>query len=267
MRGKKQRDSGGGANWMDTYGDLVTLLLTFFVLLYAFSSIDEAKWNKLVALVTGVPTQVIAEPLDPAEPIEGLNPDDVIPPVLQNIPQNQEIPEAPGGSDGVDPNVDALINDLYSRLQGYVEENELDGVITVEKQDDLIHIVILEGILFDTGRADIKEEGESRLEDVGNMIRDSIDAVQMLYVVGHTDVRPIHTAQFEDNWDLSNKRARNTLVYLQNNCQIPPGRTVSMGRGEWDPIDEGNTDEAMAKNRRVEIIVASRNSKGGLFKK
>ena len=267
MRKRKKKDAGSGAYWMDTYGDMVTLLLTFFVLLYAFSSVDETKWNKLVALVTGVPTQVIAEPIDPAEPIEGLNPDDIIPPVFQYIPQDEEInQDQPGtGTSEEQAEIEAIISDLYERLKGYVKENDLEGVIMVDKQDDFIHIVILEGILFDTGKADIKEAGSKRLDDVSHMIKDSLDGIQMIYVIGHTDVRPIHNSQFEDNWDLSNKRARNTMVYMQDAAEIPPKMMTSMGRGEWDPVDDSGTEEAMAKNRRVEIIVASRNNIGGLF--
>ena len=260
---------------MDTYGDLVTLLLTFFVLLYAFSSTDEVKWARLVEIVTGTPQQIVTAPIDPTEPIPGLTPEDMAPELYNVLGKSRMENLDPERTEQSDPEdvmgaeerrVEAEMSELYEKLQGYVEENDLQGVITIkEPQDDMIHIVVLSGVLFDSGRADIKPEGGPRLQEVGDMIHQSLEAVQLIYVRGHTDTNPISTSRFPDNFELSTARANAAARYISTNCDIPLSMFNSWGRGEWDPIAPNDTPENMAKNRRVEIIVASKNAEGGLF--
>lgn len=271
MAGRRQKkDTGAGANWMDTYGDLVTLLLTFFVLLYAFSSVDAVKWEKLVEVFTGSPPAAIMEPVDPSMPIEGLSIDDVIPSVYMTkiqedvTEENEDVSEAKEG----DILVTQSMMELTQELEGYVEENSLSGAILVEEKADIVYVTMQEGTLFDSGHAEIKKEGQKYLAEIGNIIKEHMqnDEVRMINAVGHTDTNPIHTAQFKDNLELSNERAANTIRFISQTCGIEERIFTAWGRSEWDPIADNGTEEGRAKNRRVQLRIVSTNAEiGGLF--
>ncbi len=277
-----KKDTGSGANWMDTYGDLVTLLLTFFVLLFAFSSMDQAKWEKLVEVFTGSPPQSIMEPIDPSMPIEGLAIDDVLPSIYMKDRSQEVKVEEPQPDPGDGPNenkhdsaseqeqekIRESILELTEALKGYVDENQLQGVILVEEKAEIVYVTMQEGALFDSGRADIKPEGQVYLKDIGDIVKQHTlnDEVRMINAVGHTDSNPISTAQFKDNLELSNERAAETIRFLSSECDIPPSMFTSWGRSEWDPLADNSTPEGRRKNRRVELRIVSQNADlGDLF--
>jgi len=117
-------------------------------------------------------------------------------------------------------------------------------------------------LLFDTASADLDAQGRSQvrkladtLKEVMHEIPDDIDWV--LRVDGHTDTRPINTDQFPSNWELSTARALAIVHYLQR-LGIPPGRMAATGFGEYHPLDDRDTPEAWARNRRIELKLTSR---------
>ncbi|WP_066683597.1 OmpA/MotB family protein [Christensenella intestinihominis] len=261
-RQKKKRESKG-AYWMDTYGDMVTLLLTFFVMLFASSQINEAKWIRIVQSFTGEPAGALVEPIDPLNPTAGFAPSDYIPKVT---PRDKEDLTAESDSEEkmeYDYKVEATFNELYSKLTQYIEEHNLGSTIIVEKDGQYIYITILEGILFDSGKADIKDEtAETILNDLGNMIMESWDSVNMLKIEGHTDTDLIkQPAQFKDNRSLSSERANEVLRFLGTNCGMPNSDSiVTQGWGETRPVASNDTQEGKQQNRRVEFILESKNA-------
>jgi chemotaxis protein MotB len=116
-------------------------------------------------------------------------------------------------------------------------------------------------LFFETASADIGTEGRERLDRVAQLIRDvdariPDDIGWVLMVEGHTDRRPIRTEQFPSNWELSTARAQSLVGYLIGRG-VPPERLAAAGFGEYHPVAPGDTEEALARNRRIEMRLTS----------
>jgi chemotaxis protein MotB len=122
--------------------------------------------------------------------------------------------------------------------------------------------VLQSEVFFDTGKADLKPEGQAELDKVADAllgIEKQIpgDIPWVLRVDGHTDARPITSGRFKSNWELSTARALSVVQYLIGKG-VPPQRLVAAGFGEFDPIDPGTTEEAYRRNRRIELKLTER---------
>jgi chemotaxis protein MotB len=118
-------------------------------------------------------------------------------------------------------------------------------------------------VLFESGSAKLRPEALAALGEFANIFQDSTGRSLMIAVVGHTDVnqikRPETAARYETNWDLSTDRSNAVVKYLQQSG-IEPGRMVSVGYGQFQPIASGRSTDALARNRRVEIYVLAPDS-------
>ncbi len=265
---RPKKEEGGGANWMDTYGDLVTLLLCFFVLLYASSSVDQAKWNALVETFTGSPPSTIISPIDPTDTVEGLESQDIIEPIRETE-ETEEIHEldpdepSPPISPEEQEAIEEDFSELYEQLQAYIEREELSGGIAVARDENFIYMTLLDGALFESGHADITEEGEQRLDVMGELIKEHEMSIQQILVVGHTDSNPISTAPFPNNRWLSTARANEVGDYLteeEHGIGVNYELLYALGYGENVPIADNETEEGRQQNRRVEFTLVSKNS-------
>ena len=255
-------DEGSGYNWMDTYGDLVTLLLCFFVLLYSFSSLNQEKWEELVSAFSGTYgasaiqafdiTSVREEPItiDSMVNMAARDTEDQTDPAAQ---QEQQEPDqqALEQQEKIDETFDAL----YEKILMYIELNGLEGLISVSRTDDFIILRFNEIALFDSGSATIRPESEETLNYLIEIIANNINAIEMVDIEGHTDNVPISTAEFKDNWDLSVKRATNTLRILLSSGLIDATKLSVNGYGEYHPIATNDTPEGRALNRRVDFVL------------
>lgn len=220
---------------MNTYGDMVTLLLTFFVLLYSFSSIDAEKWQRLVVAFTG-DTSV----LDQSSDIE------------VNNSQTEQL----------DFDYQQLqkelqdFQELYENLKEYVDENNLATRVVLSKTDNEIQIRFVDNVLFDSGRAILKPEAIEILSKITFALITYEDSIEMVRIEGHTDNVAINTAQFPSNWELSTARAVEVLRFLIEKENMSPKIVSAVGYGEYHSIADNVTDEGRAKNRRVDFVIA-----------
>ncbi len=246
-RGRKPPDDEGSSyNWMDTYGDLVTLLLCFFVLLYAFSSIDAEKWQEIVGAFTGK-TVASVELIDPKKARQ----DEVVVVGAEKQDKEEEQQEANVVVDEFEEEFDAL----YQAIRYYIITNGLESKISVQKDDNVIIVRFLEVILFDSGEASIRPDGKVVLNHIISIIEENVNAIQMLRIEGHTDNRPIHTAEFNSNWELSMARANAALrVFIESNV-IELDKLSTAAYGEYQPINTNDTVEGRASNRRVDFVI------------
>lgn len=254
MGKKKERPESEGYNYMDTYGDMVTLLLTFFVLLYSFSSVDQAKWELLVETFTGNhPSTPISVEMMPIN-VGGET-------FTENTSGNQNQSEQ--GSQGennqnnvtTQEQVNQEFDELYEAIQNYIQENDLGLSLVAEKIDDVIIVRVLDGVLFESGSADIIQNENRILNDIGNMLARSQNIIHLVQVEGHTDNVPIHNARYEDNWDLSTKRATNVTRYIHARNGISWNKFSAAGYAEFKPIATNDTPEGRQQNRRVNFII------------
>ena len=235
----KRRKSSGGANWMDTYGDMVTLLLCFFVLLYSISSVDENKWKALVrsfnpdAIANVTETSGNQGPL--ADPIDGLNSEDAL--LMQ-----QEI--------------DSAIDELYQALKAYAAESESAKNIDVTKGDGYVFVSFNEAVFFDGDRYDLKPDGKRVLSEISDILSKAKKYIDEVRIMGHT-AQATADKPNDPTVDrfLSSNRATIATVYIQEHSTLDPARLVSVGYGQHRPVDSNDTPESRSHNRRVEVVI------------
>lgn len=201
---KEPEEEGSGYSWMDTYGDLVTLLLCFFVLLYSFSSIDSKKWQELVGAFSG--SSAVSVDMIDVQAARRKNRN-------SRCGINQIKCGAKNDTNVKDENQE-MFDLLYSKIKQYIEENKLTGLLTVQKEKNVILVSFKDTILFTSGEADLLDASKPVLDHVINVISENINAVAMVRIEGHTDNVPIHNLRFDSNWSLSMARASSALQYF-----------------------------------------------------
>ncbi len=227
-RRKKQRPVEEGAPmWMVTYADMITLVLAFFVLLFSFAIIDEARFNELMSSlkVTFLGSQgILRGSTDPSD----------LPDSIFEVFVEESM-------------------DSVEEIKGFIEEKDLVGTISVMVDDRGIVLEISDALLFAPAKADIKPEALEILTYVADLLG-SLD--NQVIVEGHTDNVPINTLIFPSNWELSAARAVGVVRHLVEQKKLDPVRFAAMGFGEFHPVASNLSAEGRAKNRRVNIIIS-----------
>jgi len=223
--------------WMNTYADMVTLILVFFVLLYSMSSIDQEKYQILVKAFTSDPQTL--------ERIEELE--------KQKETQIDE-PDKTVGGDGQTGEIDNL-NALYDHLKLYIETNNLQNSVQIEKSDNLVYVRFMDSLFFEADSAVLKPGGTAILDYVGLALGEVEPYIQFIRIEGHTAEAAPGTSLVDDR-ELSTGRANEVLSYLENRYINDPSKLLAVGYGMYRPIAPNDTEENRAKNRRVEILVA-----------
>lgn len=241
---KKEESAPAGAPaWMATYGDLVTNLLCFFVLLFSFSSIDQAKFQQLIMSFEGSPS--------------------VFEDSLGVLPENMSFRGLPEMIDS-EMLQDGEMNELRQDMEEFekaVEEYQKEfGVnLDLEYVSDGrgIKITFPDKILFNPGFANIKPEAHHSLDFVASILQEGHFKERKVRVEGHADNLQISSQRYSSNWELSTARAVNVLRYFAEEKSISPERLMATGYGEYRPVAPNDTPEGRALNRRVDIIVLS----------
>ena len=249
-RNKGGDDPGSGANWMDTYGDMVTLLLAFFVLLFSFSTIDAEKWEAIVGSLSGTGRSVI--------PVMDLQ-STVSAPIQLEINRARDSNQS-SAEESVEGNADRDMENflaLVASLENFIEVNALNAEIYPDFDTFTVILRVNDNIFFDSGDATIKQEAYPILDNLAQLFADNINLISTIDIEGHTDTDPIRTSQYLDNWDLSTKRATNTVRYLLQNEGIDPAKMTPTGLSEYHPVASNETTAGKAANRRVDFVIRS----------
>ena len=243
---KKRADPEKPAQlWLNTFSDLMNLLLCFFVLLFAMSNVDQEKFQELSASLSAAFNVL---------PSGGsaINNDGIL--VGSGASQLNAIAEQYNNmgldSDGDYSQEQEESKDAFEEVEK--EANVLDEV-EITATSKYVELNLGSGILFDSGRAELKSEAVNLIEKVADAIYQYND--NLIIIEGHTDNVPINTAEFPDNMMLSQKRAYSVFKYLVNNKGFDPATMMSSGRGESVPIASNSTADGRAQNRRVEIKI------------
>jgi len=147
-----------------------------------------------------------------------------------------------------DKKVKQLQEKMSNALLGFKDKG-----LTVSLKDGKVYVSMEESLLFASGRTDVDPKGQEALKDIAKLLEKETDI--NITVEGHTDNVPIKGGAIKDNWDLSVLRATSIVKILLSNGKIEPIRLTPAGKGEYLPLDKGNTPEARKKNRRTEIIL------------
>ena len=255
MKRKKADNSSGGPSWLDTYADMVTLLLTFFVLLFSMSTLNSSKWQKLVMALT---ENIAKTPTSSQQQI-------VIGP---SSSATSDAPSAAAPDDGLGQEtkpVDKVtdFDDLYMYLKQYIDKNNLQDSVEIFKGDDYTFLSFRNSIFFDGDSSVLRPQGKTILDFLSDAMSGIPDQIGEIRFYGHTaKVSPTDTPERQAfDRGLSDDRAKNVLLYVQAKGIISGAKMVSEGYGEYRPIvpDDG-TEETRAKNRRVEIYISKSGS-------
>ncbi|MBB5396326.1 MULTISPECIES: OmpA family protein [unclassified Mucilaginibacter] len=149
---------------------------------------------------------------------------------------------------------DEATNALKDKLQKALLGFQQSG-LTVDIRNGKVYVSLTDKLLFPSGSIVIDEKGKQALKQLAAVLNKEADI--NIAVEGHTDNKKIkNLGQIKDNWDLSVLRATSVTRYLTENENIDPKRLTATGKGEFQPIDTGNSPEALSKNRRIEIVLS-----------
>jgi chemotaxis protein MotB len=258
-RRKKHEEHTNHEAWAIPYGDLITLLLAFFVVMYAMSSVNEGKYrvlsDSLVAAFNGAPKTL--EPIQVGEKqmgpgaelainiarqpmIESQSRRSIAPIAMAQLP----MPPDPAGQSeelaGVANEVEQSMSDLIDR-----------ELVTVRRHGKWVEVEIKTDILFPSGVATLSPAAEQVLQQLAETLKPFPNAIR---VEGHTDNRPISTSAFPSNWELSAARAA-SVVHLFTRAGMDPARLAVIGLGENRPAQSNATAEGRNANRRVLLVI------------
>jgi len=248
-----ERSGGGGEEpeertdgWMATYADMVTLLMTFFVLMFALSNADTEKAQMFMFALSrdGLSPEQFWEIRDRfSDDIDDHAWDDMFP--------------YPGPDDGTDPGGLAALEAIYNAIRNYIDSEDIDGEITVIYEGEFLLLRLSSDILFETGATQITPEMRGKAEFIARILKDTFDPRHPMEIIvaGHTDNVPISTPQYPSNWHISNERAGNFLWVLLSESELSPRYFSARSFGEYKPIANNNTAEGRAQNRRVEVMI------------
>ncbi|MDQ2086556.1 flagellar motor protein MotB [Herbivorax sp. ANBcel31] len=255
----EEEKSEGTPEWMVTYSDMMTLLLCFFVLLFSMAVIDQERFEEVAqslrtAFLSSSDGEMFehnkgTEVVDLTESVQA---SDLITSNLGNIYDSEEEEQEESTEEMTEEEKSEKLEEFVKELREYIFEMNLDEYVQVLDEENQVILRIDSVILFDLGKADIKESGKGTLREVGYLLN-SVDSE--VVVQGHTDNLPINTTIFPSNWELSTRRATNVVVFLIDESDMNPVRLTATGNGEFRPIAPNDTPENRQKNRRIDIVV------------
>ena len=244
---KKKGGGGGGANWMDTYGDMVTLLLCFFVLLYSMSTISEDKWKAIVQSFN--PSALLTDEAN-INGMDGPLSDPEYDQLGSLVDPSKMMPEAEMEA------IAQALQELYESLQQYVEENGLEQSIEITQGDGYVFISFNDAVFFAGDSSVLLPAGQQVLDAVSEALDRAEPYIDEVRVMGHTAQasadRPNRVAV---DRKLASDRATNALIYIQEHSILSPARLVSVGYGQHRPVAPNDSEENRQHNRRVEILI------------
>ena len=243
----KEKDMG--ERWLLTYADLITLLMAFFMIMYGLSQMDKAKFNQMANSLASVfpasRSAFIPVPLPKAGGQKGKEPTTVM------RKQPDKPPSALAPQTGVEK---TDIERLGEQFRELAKQEGLESTVTVSASPNgkRLTVRLSESLLFAAGNSMLTPEAQSLIDKIADIIRKANKPVR---VEGHTDNVPIHTAQFQSNWELSTARASSVIRYMVDQLGFSPEILSASGYGEYRPIAPNDTSENRAKNRRVEFVI------------
>ena len=210
----------------------------FFILLFSFSEIDANKFRMIANSFRGVfdyEASMIPFEEPPSSPVEHTRQPVDFKDIIEKKKENKELDE------------------LLMKIKEYLRKHHLEGVIMATREERGIELVLQENILFDSGRATIKQGAKPFLTEVAKLISSLSNKIS---VEGHTDSqRIIQPSKYQSNWNLSGDRAANVVNYFIEQHHLSSDRFTIAGYAYTQPVASNETEEGRLKNRRVVIVI------------
>lgn len=265
----------GSPAWMATFSDLMNLLLCFFVLLFASSTMDEGKIQKIAAsfdnisfnvmdsgnvslvngdMMSGGVTQlpdVYSIMSEAGKSIEGTTGEESVSSSSDAEKlSDQELKEA------YEARGEAQSEEMYEEIVQLAESYRIDNIINIDYNEQYVELALEGSLLFESGSAEVKDDSRLFLQKIASILTRYKYCI--IEIEGHTDNVPISGSAFENNRQLSAERARNVYEYIMTQENFIDANMKIAGYGESKPIASNATEEGRAKNRRVCIKIYNR---------
>lgn len=226
----------GAPLYMVTFGDMMSLLLTFFVMLLSMANFEPVKFKIATESLQGAFGILESYPTIPIHPFI-------------------RIPKENGGENRRKHSIaDAR------KIEQILKSRKLQDAVKVEVTETGIAILLRDPVTFSSGSAELIDNGATILGDIATIIKENPDI--RIRVEGHTDDVPIRNTRFHSNWELSSARALSVVQLLSEKSGINPANMSAVGYGEFRPLVPNADEQARAKNRRIQIFVDYTMEKG-----
>ena len=260
---KPEEPKKGAPAWQCTFGDLMNLLLCFFVLLFSMSTVDAQKFEMIAASfsetfsIFDAGATAIGDGVLISNGVSQLNElEQYINSTGKTAESDSEVNEMDefeAMAAQMEAAKMAASEELAEKVQEAVSESSMDKDIDITFTSQYVQLTLKGSILFDSGKSELKQEAMPIVHKVGMILERYAEST--IEVEGHTDNVPINTAKYPSNDVLSSYRALSMFEYLVQNTSLDPAKLKHSGRGEYMPVADNSTPEGRAKNRRIEIKI------------
>ncbi|PWK12992.1 flagellar motor protein MotB [Tumebacillus permanentifrigoris] len=247
MSSRRKKGHGGGhenhERWLITYSDLITLLMIFFVIMYAMSSVDQSKFDSLSVSLN--------KALKASNEIQMSNMGTSG--IVSKRPETNQKPTDPQQQKSTAQQAaeQKQLDDLKKQVEKYVQQNNLAGMVNVLENAKGIQITLSDAALFDSGKAELKPDAQKILGGLSPFLKVLPNEIA---VEGHTDNVPITSGKFPSNWELSAQRAINVLHFFEG-AEVAHERLHAVGYADTVPLSPNDSDVHRSENRRVNLII------------
>lgn len=246
LKRKKKHEEHVDEAWLLPYADILTLLLALFIVLFAASEVDSKKFQAISSSFnselqggTGI--------LDQEAPVESLDPS-------TTAKLNEDLPSGESEEEILAAKDQQELEDFQTKIEAYIDKKGLSPRLQTEMTVKGLMITIREGVLFESGSADIIGGSQTIADEISNLLVS--DPPRMIFIEGHTDNIPAGTKEYPTNWELSSARAINFMKILLENDKLDPEKFSATGYSEYHPIATNDTPEGRTENRRVEVLIS-----------
>jgi chemotaxis protein MotB len=252
-RSKRHEEPTDHDAWAIPYADLLTLLLAFFVVMYAVSSVNVGKYrvvsDSLSSAFRGAPTaEATSEPgRNPADSAAANPAREPSPEELAKAAELEQAKRLAAAAAARRAELEGIAGEVQRAMAPLIDA----GQMIVRTTDDRVEIEMRADILFPSGSATLATDAVSAIDQLAAVLRTQPNPVR---VEGHTDDLPIRTSLFASNWELSAARAA-TVVRLFTAAGVDPSRMAVLGLGEYRPIQSNLSPEGRTANRRVLVVI------------
>ena len=270
MAKRKVEESGGGeASWLNTFADLMNLLLCFFVLLFAMSTVDAEKWEQLINSMQKSSFSILtsggASVGEGMMIATGISQLEMLDDYFKEETNSSDAEETEPKDKETEPTAEEELKEEYEaaglkeseemaeQIEEMLAKRQIDNLAEVDVNAQFVRITLSGALLFDSAQSQIREDALP-LVDKLSMILANYNSNQ-IEIEGHTDNVPISNAKYENNDVLSAYRAFAVKDYVLEHTALEAGKIYAAGCGEYNPVADNSTPEGRARNRRVEIKI------------